>query len=286
MSVAILVLGFKEPKVLAKVVEVYRRCNFDVYIHLDTKQTLSDYCDAMGLAAQYCKFISNRMSIFWGGYAMVLATIELIKAAKSVNDYSNYVLVSDDTLPLIGVEELKILLHENIDRISARKLNEDDPFYPRYKNFYAYDYRATSLRGRNIESGFIDDEFLSCIKRLEARKIAGKVPIDIYYGSQWWALTRQSINCILDIHYNRLDVRESFEFSAVPDEIYFQSLVANFSPFRNRTVGPVFVDWTKAIKPFVYSQIDELSEINTKYYPFARKVSSQHFVVVDHFTKE
>jgi hypothetical protein len=276
MTVAILVLGYREPSVLAAVVPVYRKAGFDIYVHLDAKVSVVDYALAMGDQAQHCRFIQPRTSIFWAGFTMTQATIQLLETALGAKDYSNLALVSDDTLPLIPMARLRAALTTKVERIAIRLLRADEVFTQRYREFFYLDHPATSLLGRPIETARIDQAFIETFGRLLARRQAGKVDLPLYYGSQWWCLTADAARRVLSLHADRADLRESFEFSAVPDEMYIQTLVANFAKANGIIQGPVYVDWTRTPKPFVFSSFEQFSNAVSPDHLFVRKVSSHN----------
>lgn len=275
MTVAVLVMAYKEPAVLSMVVPVYLKAGFDVFVHLDAKASVFDYARAMGDQARHCRFIQPRTSIFWAGFTMVQATLRLMEQALGANSYSNLLLVSDDTLPIAPAERLRTTLTRKAERISVRRVQQDELFFQRYREFYLLDHAATSLLGRPIETSRIDDALSETFGRLLERRKVGKVELPLYYGSQWWCLTAAAARTVLALHAERADLRESFEFSAVPDEIYIQTLVANYARDNGFIRGPVHVEWGREPKPFVFSGFAEFERDVTPDHMFVRKVSSR-----------
>ena len=252
MTVAVLVMAWREPEVLSLVAPVYRQAGFDIFVHLDAKTPLVSYLRALAGEAQHCRFLDRRIGVFWGGFSMVEAALELLRTAFATGRYSNFLLVSDDTLPVVPLRHLGEWLNLRLDRISARPVADDEPFSQRYRQFFMLDHPATSLRGRPIETSFLDDAFFAGLGRLERLRAGGKAKIPLHYGSQWWCLTAETAATVLALHRERHDLRESFEFSAVPDEMYIQTLVANYG--KNKiSGGPVYVDWSREPKPYVFS---------------------------------
>jgi hypothetical protein len=273
LTLAVLVLAYREPVVLSLVAPIYRQAGFDVYIHLDAKASLEDYKRAMGDEAGFHHFIDGRECVFWAGWSMMRATFNLMNAAASAGQYQNFLLVSDDTLPIARADRLRAMLKMPVERISARPVRNDEVFADRYRRFFFLDHPATSLHGRPIESSFADDAFFSAVARLHERQRLGKVQVPLNYGAQWWCLTADAIQAVLALHEKRIDLRESFEFSAVPDEMYIQTIVANFAR-KNRIVGgPVYVDWSRQKRPHIFSDFSfERAVINDHF--FVRKVSA------------
>jgi hypothetical protein len=276
MAVAILVLAYREPFVLSQVVPAYHKAGFDIYVHLDAKASLADYTQAMNGQSDLCRFIPSRQSIFWAGFTMIQATISLLETALSHNKYTNFVLVSDDTLPIIPLTDLHDRLSYTADRISVRPVQDDELFAQRYRRFFFLDHIATSLHGRQIETSAIDDNFIDSVNRVIARKEAGKVQIPLFYGSQWWSLTERTARKVLSSYKENTDLRESFEFSAVPDEMYIQTMIANFVQENAIIRGPVYVDWSRQPRPFVFSSSDQYTQSITAEHFFIRKVTSKH----------
>jgi hypothetical protein len=136
MTVAILVLAYREPSVLAAVVPVYRKAGFDIYVHLDAKASVVDYALAMGDQAQHCRFIQPRTSVFWAGFTMTQATMQLLQTALEAKEYSNLALVSDDTLPIVPMARLRAALATKVERIAVRRLQDDEVFVERYRKFF------------------------------------------------------------------------------------------------------------------------------------------------------
>ena len=272
---AMLVLGFREPQVLRTSVPLYLSSGCDVYVHVDAKRQLADYVSQMGDIAERCSFVSNRQKVFWGGYSMIEAELALISAALSAKNYSRFCLVSDDSFPIMPSAKLRAFLAEPYERIALRKLGSNDPFLKRYTEHFILDHAVSSLLGRPIESTAVDEGFLAAFEALSQSRSRGKAELPIYYGSQWWSLTRKTILEIVTRLENDTRLRDSFRFSAVPDEILFQSLVGNTVENAQLRGGAVYVEWSKDPRPYVFKNANELSGLAPQY-AFARKFSSAY----------
>jgi len=274
MDIAVLVLAFKEPEVLRRAVRAYDAAGFRVFVHLDAKADINRYSSALGDDLSSCTFIEARHSIFWGGFSMVEAELALISAAMATAHFDRFSLVSDDALPVIPPARLRSLVEKNHDRIALRKLSATDPFMARYRGFFFFDHPASSLHGRPIETATIDENFLEHMDAVKRLKSVGKAEIDIYYGSQWWTLTRESIDTILGALRESPRILESFRYSAVPDEIMVQSLIGNFSPLSRVRDTPMFVDWSRNPRPYVFREPSEYSAVKPDH-GWVRKFSSR-----------
>jgi hypothetical protein len=230
----------------------------------------------MGSSADNCKFLQNRFDIFWGGFSMIKVTIDLIRFAVKHGHYDRFVLLSDDSAPICSLDIIADVLSADVEFIATRKLEPADPFYPRYKQFFYLDHAASMLKGRPIESSFIDDNFIAIVSDLNELRQLGKVDIPIYSGSQWWALSNSAITYILFKYDSDLYLRKSFQYSAVPDEMYFQTLLMN-SPFKDAVrYSLTYVDWSRSTKPHVFSSMQELLACRRPTDIFARKIDESN----------
>lgn len=281
MSIAYLVLAYNSPRTLSASVQSYKLSGGEIFVHVDSKISLSNFISDMGDAASLCIFIEERHSIFWAGYTMIEATLSLIDSAQKYSAFHRFVLVSDDTIPIRSPKVLKEAFCSSNEYISVRLIQPSDPFMKRYERFYFFDHPATSLRGRPIENSYIDEHLLSILDEINSLRILGKEPIDLYYGSQWWALTNSAINFIQDSISNNRTLRDSFRFTAVPDEMYFQSIIMNSILKESVRSSVVHVDWTKSIKPHVFSTLNEILGQASQFDLLARKVNDQNQEIRD-----
>ena len=275
MKVALLILGYREPECLKHALPLYLAAAFDVYLHLDRKADADDYLLRLGPLASSVTLIASRHAIFWGGFAMIRAELSLIKAARDSHEhYDRFALVSDDTFPTRPPLALRTALSESLDRIMVRKLSRDEAFFERYAKFYHFDDTAMSLHGRPIETSSIGRPLLEKMGEIAELMAVGKKQLDIYYGSQWWSLTSETIDIVVDRLERDYLLFKSFEYSAVPDEICVQTIVANYADMRRVRSGPVFSDWSKHPRPFVFSNVAQLTPDMQENFLFFRKISS------------
>ena len=204
---------------------------------------------------------------------MVRAEMALVRFISSEADYARISLVSDDTVPLVSPSAIRRFFQNENEFISIRKLGSGDPFLKRYESFYFFDDIATALRDRTIENAEITNAFVDEILKLKTVMETGKQAIDIYYGSQWWSLTKSTVQVILQHFESNSLLRNSFEYSAVPDEMFVQTIVGNFVPRDVVRNGPVYVDWTSNPKPFVFKTKQQINERELSKCVFLRKVS-------------
>jgi hypothetical protein len=92
-------------------------------------------------------------------------------------------------------------------------------------------------------------------------------------GSQWWCLRRRTIEAILELLKDRPDITRFFRTTWIPDETFFQTLVAHLVPeteIRKRTL--TFLMFTDYGLPVTFYN-DHYDLLLGQDYLFARKIS-------------
>jgi hypothetical protein len=272
MSTAILVLGCYHPKSLGAALDYYQSVGASVYIHLDARRDLSAYKTFLPGNPEFTEI---RHSIYWGGFNMVRAEVELIKLAlASPKNHERFILVSDDTLPIVTPERFQELNSEPYERAWMINKTAGEDYSQRYREFYFWDSLATCPRVENIGNSFFDEAALAKIEQLQRLKTRGKSPIVPYHGSQWWSMSRAATQFVLNTHDCDLHLRESFEFSAVPDEMFVHSILGNGGYLDQMRNSPIHVDWHNR-RPRMYANATDLPHTVDDDVAFIRKIDSE-----------
>jgi hypothetical protein len=285
----------KAPKVLSRTLEIFNFLNIDVFIHLDKKIDIEDYKFAVGPVVDIAIWLEERKDIFWGGFSMIEVQLALIERASKEKLYDKYVMISDDSMLCVEQKRFFELISIDVDRISMRPIGNEDHIYDRYRKFFFFDHVASALmRGRRVEDANIDNTFLSNIKKITAMKITGgKKRMGIFYGSQWWILTRETASYILNIINSDKLLLDSFRYSAVPDEIMFHSIIGmkhydarggRWVPEYIHSGSPMFVDWSRHPKPYIFKNIEELPSSLDSHFLFIRKIDNNAEQIIDYYT--
>lgn len=169
---------------------------------------------------------SQRSPCEWGSFGIVQATIDA--ASRMLADFpqvSHVLLASGSCLPIRPVRALQAHLaqHPHTDFIESVTtadvgwtiggLNEE-----RFTLRFPFSWK----RQRKLFDGYVT---LQRALRFRRRLPQGLVP---HLGSQWWCLTRHTLQAILQ-HPDRPLLDRYFRRVWIPDESYFQSLVRQVS---------------------------------------------------------
>jgi len=278
MNVVALILAHKYPIGLSALVPFFSSIDIDMMIHVDEKVNLAPFHE---FNAPNVIFVKNRKRIFWGGFTMIEATIELFRAAINKKRYDFFIIISDDSLPIVSAQEFRKKIDLNIDYVSANAASAE--FKLRYDNFYMFDSEATQPRWLPPSARTFSADALTRVGRLEALRRIGKKPIPTpFYGSQWMALTATSVEYIIDSWSKDDWLRESFEFSEVPDEGYFHTILSHNNCLFTQPL--IHVEWTGNSPPRVFNNIEEIAKINFDGALFVRKIDMT-FKELQYWTK-
>lgn len=267
---ACLVLGYQNAPTLRVSSRMFRALGWDVFVHLDQKSDAFSYQAELGDSCGVVRFIAERHDIFWGGFSMIRAELDLIGRALECRDYDRLILISDDSFPVRGPDFLTRSLAREVERITCNHQPPGSDFARRYEEFFYFDHPATNPRGGRWRS--LDEHVYEKLREYRDLRQAGKTSIAVFHGSQWWALTGATAVEILRICKNNVPLMKSFEFSALPDELMMQSIIPNYFPNAARVHGPVFADFSTGHGPLSYSTIGDLPDALDQDYLFVRKL--------------
>lgn len=256
---ALLVIASAAPEVLAQLAAVFRDDRFRVLVHLDRKRDLLEYSQGCTWPDSL-SFLEQRHEVFWGGFSMIRATESLARAALADPSIEACALISDDSLPLVSPDRIFDEISARPDRIDLAPGWRNPRYESRYTEFFHFDSPATSARPMDPPLRRFDASTIASLERMARLRERGKYPLRrVWCGSQWWSLSRTMLEPMLDELERNLWFRESLEFSAVPDEIAFQTMCANRLDLTERSFTcPVLTDMTREPSPFVYHSLDQI----------------------------
>ncbi|HTJ65776.1 MAG TPA: beta-1,6-N-acetylglucosaminyltransferase, partial [Alphaproteobacteria bacterium] len=192
---AALVLAYRYPIGLSALARYFDLTGTDMFVHVDAKIDETAFREAAAAATQQVTFLPDRIAVFWRGFTVVEATIALLKAARA-QGYDRYLLISDDSLPIVGPDTFQALLSPEEDYFAARPA--EDELRLRYDRFYMFDSAVTQARWLALSDRHVDAETVDRFTRLGKLMKRGKKPLETcYHASQWMALTWRSVDTIL-----------------------------------------------------------------------------------------
>lgn len=201
-------------------------------VHLDRKcaarLSLEDLPNAL--------LLHDRIAVYWGDFSIVEATLRLLNAALERRQIERIVLLSGNCYPIRSDGEI-------LDFFAARpadnfiKMFEIESASSLYLDKLSRSHIGESAISRRIRPdvpalNYLLSRGLSrmmSLRRSDWRRRLGA--IHPYYGSQWWAITRNCGEHVLAQARNDKRLRY-FERCFAPDEMYFHTIIGN-SPFMD-----------------------------------------------------
>ncbi len=245
-----------------------------VAIHFDGRAGPADYARIRAALADnpQVTFARRRVKCGWGEWSLVAATLSALKAALA--DFpgaTHFYMLSGDCMPI-----------KTAEFIHAR-LEEDEADYIESFDFYGSDWIKTGIKEeRLIYRHWFNERqrkwlFYTSMELQKKFGLARKVPEDLKMriGSQWWCLRRRTVEAVMDFLARRSDVPKFFSTTWIPDETFFQTLVAHLVPdreIRSRTL--TFLMFTDYGMPVTFYD-DHYDLLLAQGFLFARKISPE-----------
>jgi Family of unknown function (DUF5928)/Core-2/I-Branching enzyme len=243
-----------------------------VAIHFDARASLADYQrirNALGANPQVT-FTNRRIKCGWGEWSLVAATLEAMRVAVAAfPGATHFYMLSGDCMPIKTAEYVRARLEsEDVDTIE----NLD---------FFSSDWIKTGIKEeRLIYRHWFNERqrkrlFYASMALQKRLGLARKVPEDLRMriGSQWWCLRRRTVEAVLEFAARRRDVLRFFSTTWIPDETFFQTIVAHLVPAREiRSQTLTFLMFTDYGMPATFYD-DHHDLLLSQEFLFARKIS-------------
>ncbi len=256
----------------------------DIWLHVDAATDAADY-RALAERTANLRLVTPRLRCWWGGFNGARAVLAAAEAAQRAKAYDRFLYLTEDSVPLRRLDELLAWLAEDVEYIELTRTEPSDgkSYEPdlqefleevraRYDGFYCYDCDAMNSRVPDYREWVVTPAMEIQIARLAKLRARGKAKLPgLWTGPAYWALSAAAVREILAQHRRDRHLRESFEFSAIPEEQYYHTLLGN-SPRRRENGSFMLMDFTRDPKPFVFRTARELKELQRHPHLFARKV--------------
>ena len=241
MKIAYLILAHHRPAHLHKLVTALSSRSSSIFIHLDKKSNADDFSSITG---DNIHFMPDRVAVFWSDYSQVEAILILIKTAfASSNTFDRFVLLSGVDYPLRSTAYIESFFANNRDN---EYIHLDDAASKLILRLTRYRFRPLHSKiSRIIGYEIIRHLLFRIVRKLYQRDykthLGGLTP---YGGAEWWALSRQSCDYILNFVARETRFVTFYKNTECPDEMFFQTILGN-SVFRTKIVSNLtYTDWS------------------------------------------
>lgn len=241
-DICYLVLAYNDVYNLKRLVDRLNT-NAVFFIHIDKKTNIRPFINEFK-GYDNVIFLDNeeRIKIYWGGFSIVQAEINLVTRALKNEEYLKYVLLSGSDYPIKSSAYIYHYFEENknVEFIRGINLdkNENKELYAKHIDVYQkHDYPMI-----NKSNTTIFKVFRAVINRILRRfKLSKKIrhrKFDLYHGSQWWALSKDCLIELMETYTaNKKDYLNFRIGMFASDEKFFHTLFFNSSFQYNNLIG-------------------------------------------------
>lgn len=265
-----LILAHHMPLHLRRLVLALNDGESSFLVHVDKNADINAFTQSIEL--ENLRFIEERHSCAWGDFAIVAATLSLLKSFMTQGDGSEYgILLSGQDYPLASNSRINAFLDAKRGvnfqtvlpineawpigevtrrlkyyRITLSPEKEDTVYLP---HIGSEDIFSDHLLGGLLKLT-IDQRFDQVFKHQILKLISNprKLPnMPMYGGGQWFAFTTDIIFRILTFLKVNEDYIRYHVFTHVPDEIFFHTLLKYFQaidPSIRIEDSLTYVDWS------------------------------------------
>ncbi len=251
--ICFVVLAHIEPLHFVRLCETLTDGGQQVVAHVDAGVDIEQFQRS---APPSVHFVTNRVSVNWGGFSMIKATLRAFRLAREVAPTAtHYWLVSGDSYPIRAPKQLESWLSRYPETQFIDLLPFPAPEIDKQLERISRVHIERRKGGRfNRVLGIISRHSRSPYKYL----LQGMRP---FCGSQWLALTGSAVDYVLKQTSQRPAFVCLARTSQVPDEFFFQTLIGNSIFNSVRQPAPIFIRWQGwSARPLTTKDIDWLAQ--------------------------
>ena len=205
---ALLIQAHQDISYFIKLAKIQPNVNF--YVHMDAKSRDFPKTDLANLANVV--LLSDRVSVRWGGFSQIEATLKLFETAFAHEDNAYFHLVSGEDVVLQPFEVIEKQWQQRFG-FQAMMTCEMAPQY-------AYRFIMDSPHADSNWQRQLTGKIITKLQQGVAKVKPYHSPI--YFGSQWFSVTREDWEKIVPFTDEYSDF---FRHKLVPDEHFFQTLI-------------------------------------------------------------
>lgn len=266
MKIANIIMAYKDPEQIEKMITAMRHPDMYFFIHLDKKIAAKPFEYLVKMDRVH--FIGNRVLCNWGGFSFVRAVIRsLEEVLKSGGDFDYYNLMSGQDYPIKSVQQIVSFLEENKGKsfISYDEDHQTDWWSHAVSRYQNYHFTDLTFKGR-----YVFQRMLNAI--MPKRKFP--LPIKLYGSSvsSWWTLHAPCARYLVDFANREQQLNEFMNYTWGADEFFYATILMN-SPYKDSIVNDNLrlIKWAEgSANPVILKQKD-LNSIVASDKLFARK---------------
>jgi hypothetical protein len=270
MRVAHLIMAYKYPEQVEKLIHSMSHPNFFFYIHLDQKIDIKDFEYLEKL--ERVVFIKNRTLCNWGGFSFVEAIFTSVKEILNLNEGYHFInLMSGQDYPIKPVGEIYEFLLKNEGNcfVSYDKDHKRKWWAHAMQRLEHYHLTDMRFKGKYVVQWMLN-------KFLPKRVFPLNLPLYGSSDSTWWTITSECAAYMVKFIERHPKLTRFLRYTWGADELVVATIVMN-SPFKDKVINNNLrlINWSEGLaNPHILTSHD-FDDIKTSDRFFARKFDIQ-----------
>ncbi|QLG87207.1 hypothetical protein HQ393_02500 [Chitinibacter bivalviorum] len=225
ISLAYLILAHAHPKQIGRLVQRLHADHVRFYLHIDanTPNEVYQAIEAAMPAQANVTFIQRR-ACRWGGFSLVAASLDLLRAAQ-VDGFDWAILLSGQDYPL----KSNSFIADYLANTSAKGFIESKPDFDVRYRYQAWHWER--INGKPL--GKLVQKIQRGLNACGLRRTLPAPITQVCAGSQWWMLSQEAVAEIFAILDQHPKIEAFFSQTLVPDEMFFQTIL-HHSPIASQ----------------------------------------------------
>ncbi|GAB3598724.1 hypothetical protein GCM10027586_00910 [Kineococcus gypseus] len=240
MQVTYLVLAHHRPQQLAALLDLLLTDGGAAVVHVDAPVDEAPFRRAVAHHGAGATFTTRRHDVRWGGFGAVAAALTGLREATRTRPADYYALLSGVDLPIKPATALHAELASGAVYMNCWPM----PSQEHGKSLERLERYHLAAKDRDSRvARLVNGRLLPLLPTRDvARGLEGAQP---YAGSQWWLLPHDCAVQVLGFADRSPRVVRFFRRSAVPDEMFFQTVVKALPhPWEVRP-NLTYTDWSR-----------------------------------------
>ena len=205
---ALLIQAHQDISYFIKLAKIQPNVNF--YVHIDAKSDYFPDAETAQLANVF--LLKDRITVRWGGFSQIKATLKLFERAFANEDNAYFHLVSGEDVVL---QPFEVIEKQWQQRFGFQAMMTCE-MAPQYAYRFIMDSPHADSNWQRQSTGKIITKLQQGVAKVKPYHSP------IYFGSQWFSVTREDWEKIVPFTDEYSDF---FRHKLVPDEHFFQTLI-------------------------------------------------------------
>lgn len=262
MRVAHIILTYTNPQLTERLIKRLTHKNFDFYIHVDKKFSITPYLYLQEYPNVY--LIKNREDVRWAGYNTIKATFKCVKeVALSGKTYDYLNFISGQDYPIKPAEYIIDFLDRNNGKQFLEYQSFEEEWHEAIPRITKYHFTNYKFKGQYFLERWIN-------RVLPIRRIPNE--LKPYGKSMFWMLQPEKAMYVVNYVESNLHLKRFFNFTWGSDEFVFQTILMN-SPYKDLLVNNDYryIDWSAGGSHPKILGLEDVEKLKASDDLFARK---------------